>query len=63
MDISELTEYIIKKVEEATSLPNYIQGIGLALLGVLVPFAIAILTEVYQKTRGPEEDFSDWMSL
>jgi len=58
MDISELTEYIIKKVEEATSLPNYIQGIGLALLGVLVPLAIAILTEVYQKTRGPEEDFS-----
>lgn len=58
MDFSELTEYVIKKIEEATSLPNYIQAIGLGLLGVLIPFAIAILTEVYRKTRGSEEDFS-----
>ncbi|MEM4888940.1 MAG: hypothetical protein QXJ64_05835, partial [Thermosphaera sp.] len=54
MDISELLE----RIEQVDNLPNYIQAVSLAILGLLIPFAIAILTEFYQKTRSPDEKFS-----
>jgi len=54
-----LTEGLIEKLEEANSLPAYIQNIGLSLLAILVPLAIAILTEVYRKKGSLEEEFSE----
>jgi hypothetical protein len=53
-----LIEGLIEKLE-ASSLPVYIQNIGLALLGILIPLAIAVLTEVYRKKGSPEEELSE----
>ncbi|MEM0487906.1 MAG: hypothetical protein QW707_01745 [Candidatus Bathyarchaeia archaeon] len=50
---------LIGILEEANSLPIYIQNVGLALLGILIPLAIAILTEVYRKRGSPEEELSE----
>ncbi len=38
---------------------NYMQSIGLALLAILIPFAIAILTDILQKKRHKDKEFSD----
>lgn len=52
-------ESLIEKLEEANTLPVYMQNIGLALLAILVPLAIAILTEVYRKKGSLEEEFAE----
>jgi hypothetical protein len=54
-----LTEGLIENLEKINDLPVYIQNIGLALLGILIPLAIAILTEVYRKRGSPEEELSE----
>lgn len=38
--------------------PNIIQGLGLALLTILVPLAIAILSDVYQKRGSLENEYA-----
>jgi len=54
-----LIENLIKGLEQVSNLPTYIQNTGLALLGILIPLAIAILTEIYRKKGGSEEEFSE----
>jgi uncharacterized integral membrane protein len=42
------------------SLPYFLQNIGLASLGILIPLAVAILTDVLQAKKNKEEaDFAD----
>lgn len=38
--------------------PSVIQGFGIALLAVLIPFAIAILQDIYHKRKEPEAEFA-----
>lgn len=54
-----LIESLISTLEEANSLPNYFLNVGLALLGILIPLAIAILTEVYRKKGTLDEEFAE----
>lgn len=54
-----LIESLISTLEKANGLPNYFQNVGLALLGILIPLAIAILTEVYRKKGTLEEQFAE----
>jgi len=49
--IISILNNIINALEKLDNVPNIIQGIGMALLTILIPLAIAILTEVYQKRR------------
>ena len=54
-----MIENLIKGLEQVSNLPTYIQNTGLALLGILIPLAIAILTEIYRKKGSSEEEFSE----
>lgn len=49
--------FISSTLENLDNLPNLIQGTGLALLAILIPLAIAILTDVYQKRNEESIDF------
>jgi len=55
----EFINGITQWLDEKDNLPAYIQNIGLALLGILIPLAVAILIEFYRKKREPEEEFSE----
>jgi hypothetical protein len=48
---------VLKQLEGLNELPSLFQNIGMALLSILIPLAIAILVDVYQKKRDKEEDF------
>jgi hypothetical protein len=48
---------VIRLVEGLNGLPSLFYNIGLVLLSILVPLAIAILVDVYQKKRDKTEDF------
>ena len=48
---------LIKPIEELNELPLIFYNIGLALLGILIPLAIAILADVYQKKKDRTVDF------
>ena len=50
---SFLIIHFIEPLAKLNNLPNIIQGIGLALLTILIPLAIAILPDIYKK-RGKE---------
>jgi len=54
-----VVENLIKNLEKANNLPAYLQNFGLALLAILVPLAIAIMTEIYRKKECPSEDFAE----
>ena len=41
------------------NLPYFLQNIGLASLGILIPLAVAILTDVLQAKKNKEADFAD----
>jgi len=56
--IRETLSWLIGKLQESNSLPSIFQNIGLALLSILIPLAIAVLTDVYQKKGKQESDFS-----
>ncbi|GBC69019.1 hypothetical protein HRbin01_00710 [archaeon HR01] len=58
MNGQELFEIIVNRLAQTESLPSHIQTVGLAVLGILIPLAIAILTELYRKITNPREDFS-----
>jgi hypothetical protein len=48
---------VAREVEELNQLPSLFHNIGLALLSILIPLAIAILGDVYQKKKDKNEDF------
>jgi len=47
----------IEPLSKLNNLPNIIQGIGLALLTILIPLAIAVLADIYQKRKDKEKEF------
>ena len=49
--------YFIKPLVKINNFPNIIQGIGLALLTILIPLAIAVLADLYQKRKDKEKEF------
>lgn len=51
--------YIFTNLEKLDYLPSVIQTIGMALLTILIPFAIAILTNVYRKREDLNIEFRD----
>jgi len=57
--ISNLLIFIIATLEKLNNLPTIIQGIGIALLTILIPLAIAILADIYQKRREENREFTD----
>ncbi|MCK4376605.1 MAG: hypothetical protein KAV97_00080 [Actinomycetia bacterium] len=63
MIINIIYDFLIIRLSELLSrmnnFPNIIQGIGLALLTILIPLAIAILTDVYQKRRDGKIEFAN----
>lgn len=50
---------IINVLEKLTNVSNIIQGIVIALLTILIPLAIAILADVYQRRREKKIEFID----
>jgi hypothetical protein len=58
-NLESLWSTIVNDIKSFNSAPALIQNIGLALLGILVPFAIAILIDVYQKKGRGRDDFED----
>ena len=57
--ISDLIIHFIKLLDELNNLLTIIQGIGIALLTILIPLAIAILADIYQKRREDKREFTD----
>lgn len=61
MNIEKINGFIINYFTENLSkienFPNIIQGIGLALLTILIPLAIAVLTDLYQKRKDKDDEF------
>lgn len=49
----------IKPLENFENIPSILTNIGLALLTILIPLAITILQEVYQKKKSKEEEFAE----
>jgi len=50
--------YIFSFLEKLDTLPEIIVNLGLGILTILIPLAIAILTDYYQKRREPTTDFA-----
>jgi len=48
---------VIRLFEGLNALPSLFYNIGLALLSILIPLAIAILGDVYQKKKDKMQDF------
>jgi len=48
---------VMRLVDESSKLPSLFHNVGLALLSILIPLAIAILVDVYEKKKDKEEDF------
>ncbi len=46
-------------LEKLDNLPNIVQGIGIALLTILIPLAIAILSDIYQKRKDQKIEFAN----
>jgi len=63
MIIDKIYDFLVIHLSEPLSkinnFPTIIQGIGLALLTILIPLAIAILTDVYQKRRDGKIEFAN----
>lgn len=57
--ISITSERLSSSLERLNNLPNILQNIGIALLTILIPLAIAILNDVYQKRREQKIEFSN----
>jgi len=48
--------YLSEPLAKINNFPNIIQGIGLALLTILIPLAIAVLADIYQKRKAEEKE-------
>lgn len=57
--VNNILIYIFNKLEKLNDLANVMQNIGLALLTILIPLAIAILTNVYRKREDQNIEFRD----
>lgn len=61
MIMDKIYDFLIIHLSEPLSkinnFPNIIQGIGLALLTILIPLAIAVLADIYQKRKAEEKEF------
>jgi hypothetical protein len=55
--LQSFIQEVIRLVEGSSELPPLFHNIGLALLSILIPLAIAILVDVYQKKKDIKEDF------
>ena len=59
--MDKIYDFLIIRLSEPLSkinnFPNIIQGIGLALLTILIPLAIAVLADIYQKRREENKEF------
>ncbi|HUS50507.1 MAG TPA: hypothetical protein VMZ91_10105 [Candidatus Paceibacterota bacterium] len=51
--------HITEHLSKMNNFPNVIQGMGLALLTILIPLAIAVLADIYQKRKNKEKEFVD----
>jgi len=51
--------HITEHLSKMNNFPNVIQGMGLALLTILIPLAIAVLADIYQKRKNREKEFVD----
>jgi len=56
MFLLSIVEYL--EYENNSIIPQILQNIGLALLSILIPLAIVILTQVYEKKGSKTKDFS-----
>ena len=54
--ISNLLIFVIATLEKLNNLPNIIQGIGIGLLTILIPLAIAVLADIYQKRKAEKAE-------
>jgi hypothetical protein len=52
-----LIVHFVEPLSKLNNFPNIIQGIGLALLTILIPLAIAVLADIYQKRKDKEKEF------
>jgi len=57
--IYDLIVHFVKPLDKLNNLPTIIQGIGIALLTILIPLAIAVLADIYQKRREEKREFTD----
>lgn len=60
--ISSIGFYLVNfldKFVKQDNLPTVIQGLGIALITILIPFTIAILSDIYQKRRQGKNDYVD----
>ncbi len=55
----EICKKIDSFLKNSDKFPDRMQTIGLALLAILIPLAIAILNDVLQKKRGNDKDFAE----
>jgi len=51
------TIHFIEPLVKLNNLPNIMQGMGIALLTILIPLAIAVLADIYQKRKDEEKEF------
>jgi len=62
MIINKIYGFLIIRLGEPLSkinnFSNIIQGMGLALLTILIPLAIAVLADVYQKRKEDEKEYT-----
>jgi hypothetical protein len=63
MTIGKLYDFFIihftEHLSKMNNFPNVIQGICLALLTILIPLAISVLADIYQKRKNKENEFVD----
>jgi hypothetical protein len=50
--------HLSKPLSGINNFPNIIQGIGLALLTILIPLAIAVLADIYQKRKEDKKEYA-----
>ena len=62
MIIDTIYDFLIIHLSEPLSkinnFPNIIQGVGLALLTILIPLAIAVLADIYQKRKKEDKEYA-----
>lgn len=57
--MSESIKCFLIILERVDNLPNILRGTGMALLTILIPLAIAILVDVYQKRKDEKIEFKN----
>jgi len=55
----EPIKYYLIILERVSDLPNILRGLGIALLTILIPLAITILVDAYQKRKDEKSEFKN----